>query len=408
MKLMHLSDLHIGRRFAGVSLIDDQRHILTQVISAAEREKPDAVLLAGDIYDKPAPSADAVSLFDEFLTELSACCSHVFVISGNHDSAERIAFGGRLMGKSGVYVSPVYGGSLRREILRDEYGPVEIWMLPFIKPAHVRQFDETVDPDDITGAVRQALKMAGMDGAPDGAEEWSEAAEPGEEVTSAELREAAPAGVVRRVLIAHQYVTGAQRSESEETPIGGLDGVDSAVLEGFDYVALGHLHRRQRAGGEHIRYSGSPIAYSFSEAGDPKCLLMVHLDGRGKTAVREEPLLPLHDIRILSGSFDELMGAAHGETGRERQAYIRAELTDEEYIPDGIQRLRTVYPNILELAYPRITSAAGEGAAEEIAAFHTPIEYVEEFFRTMRGREMSRIQRELALEVIREIWEEES
>lgn len=383
MKLMHLSDLHIGRRFAGVSLIDDQRHILSQALSAAEREKPDAVLLAGDIYDKPVPSAEAVSLLDDFLTRLSALCPRVFVISGNHDSAERIAFGGRLLDRSGVYVSPVYDGKLRRETVEDEFGPVEIWMLPFIKAAHVRSIDETVEADDITGAVRKALEMA------------EDPADPSERT--------------RRVLIAHQYVTGAERSESEETPIGGLDGVESAVFDGFDYVALGHLHRKQRAGSDRIHYSGSPIAYSFAEAGDRKCLLMVEIDGEGNARVREEPLLPLHEMRILQGSFDELMSAAHGEETRQREAYIRAELSDEEYIPDGIQRLRTVYPNILELSYPRIAAAAAAGPEEgEAAAFSSPIEYVEEFFRTMRGREMTGAQRELTREAIRQIWEEEA
>lgn len=392
MKLMHISDLHIGRRLGEMPLTEDQEHILEEILSIAETEQPQAVLIAGDIYDKSAPSAEAVRVFDNFLVGLANTVPAVIAVSGNHDSAERLAFGNRLMSKSGVHFTSVFDGALQMVELEDEAGPVCVWMLPFIKPVHVRRFDESIDRDDYTAAVRSVIESARIDPAK------------------------------RNILVAHQYVTGSQRSESEERSIGGLDNVDSSVFAPFDYVALGHLHRAQTAGGEHIRYSGAPLAYSFGEAGDEKCVLMIELGekpseeepgaasvgSRCRLTVRDLPLHPLRKMRVLRGSFDELMTQSFYEGTDYRDAFVKAVLTDEDFIPDGIRRLRTVYRNILEVTYENIVSSDGQtmdgpGFEEE----KQPAEYLEDFYRIMRGRELSEDQKALADELIRTIWEEE-
>ena len=389
---MHLSDLHIGRRLGELPLIEDQKYILKQILQAAEEEKPDAALIAGDVYDKSMPPAEAVAVFDEFIVSLSKLCPQVFIISGNHDSGMRLAFGNRLMTGSGVHFSSVFDGTLQRTQLEDGFGKVSVWMLPFIKPAHVRQCmeqpadleqPEEAGPelpgrDDYTGALRIVIESAEID--------------PAE----------------RNILVAHQYVTGGIRSESEEKNLGGLDNVDAEVFEPFDYVALGHLHRAQKAGGEHIRYCGAPLRYSFMEAEEEKQILIAELGEKGDLQVRSLPLKPLREMRIPRGSFDELMTRSFYENTDYQEAFVRAELTDGEFIPEGIRRLRTVYRNILEISYGKLqTERAGEVTADPERQL-SPSEYLADFYRAMRGKEMNEDQTAFAEEVIREIWEEEA
>lgn len=357
MKLIHLSDLHLGKRFREKSLIEDQRHILSQILKITEEEKPDGVIIAGDIYDRPVPPVEAVLLLDDFLVRLSEACRNIFIISGNHDSAERLSFGSRLMDKSGVHVASVYEGSMKRVVLEDGSGPVNIWMLPFVRPIHVKAFFEEVDRGDYTGALKKVIEA--------------------EEINREE----------RNLLIAHQFVTGAVRPESEDIPVGGLDSVDGEVFRDFDYVALGHLHRAQAVG--RIRYCGTPLKYSFSEADDEKSVLVVELGnksadtegGESVLSVRTRPLLPLHEVRIRRGSFDELMNEAAHLAEEEKTAFLRAELTDEEYIPDGIQRLRSAYPNVLEVRYPNVEKESEEVFETSASEERSPVEYLEEIGR---------------------------
>ena len=224
MKLIHLSDLHLGKRVNEFSMLEDQRDILKIILDIIDREEPDAVILAGDIYDKPVPPAEAVQLFDDFLYNLARRDLQIFVISGNHDSPERIAFGSRLLDRSGVHLSPVYHGEVEPVVLEDRYGPVCIYMLPFIKPTHVRRYFPDEGIESYTDAVRTAIRKMGVDRSS------------------------------RNVLVTHQFVTGAARSESEETSVGGSDNVDAQVFDDFDYVALGHIHGPQNIDSERIRY----------------------------------------------------------------------------------------------------------------------------------------------------------
>ena len=273
MKLIHLSDLHLGKRLKEYSLLEDQAYILKRILQIIDDEAPDGVMIAGDVYDKSSPSAEAVSLFDDFLSRLAKRRLKVFVISGNHDSPERIAFGGRIMGEQGVYLSPVYDGEIKPITLHDDYGPVHLYLLPFIKPQHVRRFHEDRENMSYTEALQCVIDDM--------------------QVNAAE----------RNVLITHQFVTGAARSESEEISVGGSDNVDASVFAPFDYVALGHIHSPQTCGSPTIRYCGTPLKYSFSEAKDKKSVTVVELRQKGEVEVRAVELLPKRDMVELKGTF---------------------------------------------------------------------------------------------------------
>ncbi len=360
MRLAHISDLHLGKRLHERSFLEeDQPFILRQICEILREEKPDGVLIAGDIYDKSAPAAEAVRLFDDFLSELSADGQRVFVISGNHDSAARVAYGGRIMAKSGVHVSaPVYDGRVKPVTLEDADGPLDIYLLPFVKPVHVSQAFPEEKIQDYTDALRTAV--AHMDLVPGR----------------------------RSVLVAHQFVTGAVRSDSEEVSVGGLDAVDASVFQPFSYVALGHIHRPQDIGSPRIRYSGTPLKYSFSEAGDEKSLTMAELDGQGELTVRTIPLKPYRNLREIKGTYDELMNRENYE-GTATEDYLRIILTDEEDVPDAMGKLKTVYPNALKLDYDnsrtrtRVVIEGGDDGEKK-----TPMELARDFFALQNGHPM--------------------
>ena len=320
MKIIHLSDLHLGKRVHEFSMLDDQRYILKQILEHVAEEHPDAVILAGDIYDKPVPPAEAVQLFDQFLCGLAEQGVEVMIISGNHDSAERIAFGGKLMEYSGVHVSPVYDGDVKPVELEDEYGIAQFFLLPFIKPIHVRRCYAEEEIESYTDAMRTAISH---------------------------MERNADA---RQVLVTHQFVTGAERSDSEEISVGGTDNVDVTVFDGFDYVALGHIHRPQRIMRDTVRYCGTPLKYSFSEAGHEKSLTVVELAEKGNVSIRHIPLTPKHDMREIRGTYMELTDRAYYRD-MDREDYLHITLTDEEDIPDAVRKLQVIYPNLMKLDY---------------------------------------------------------
>lgn len=378
MKLIHLSDLHLGKRVNGFSMIEDQRYILAEILDIVDRERPEAVLIAGDVYDKPVPPAEAVTLLDSFLVELSRRETQVFVISGNHDSPERTAFGGRLMEASGVHMAPVYDGRTAPVTLTDEYGPVNLYLLPFVKPVQVRRLFPDQDIADYTGAMAAAIGAMGVD-------------------TS-----------LRNVLAAHQFVTGAERCQSEEIPVGGLDNVDVSVFQPFDYVALGHLHGPQHVERETVRYCGSPLKYSFSEWRQRKSVTVVELGRKGEVSVREAPLTPLRDMVKLRGSYEEITRRDYYETEGRAGCYVHVTLTDEEDIPDAMAKLRMFYPWLMALDYDnKRTQAAGELAAGEDAVQKSPLELLDDFYEQQNGQPMGEAQRALAQRLIEEIWEGE-
>ncbi len=378
MRLIHLSDLHLGKRVNEFSMLEDQAYILKQILTIIDAEKPHAVLLAGDVYDKAVPPTEAVELFDEFLVGLARRGLEVFVISGNHDSPERISFGARIMDASGIHLAPVYGGKVRPTSLEDEYGPVDVYMLPFLKPAQVRRFFEGAELSTYTEAVDRAIQSMDID------------------------------PKRRNVLVTHQFVTGARRSESEELSVGGADNVDAGVFAAFDYVALGHLHTPQNCGTDRIRYCGTPLKYSFSESRDAKSVTVVELGEKGTLSCRTVPLTPLHDLVELKGTYKDLTLKAFYANTSWQEDYVHITLTDEEDVPDAIGKLRTIYHRLMKLDYDntRTRSQGALQAAEEIEA-KSPLQLFSDFYRAQNNQPMSREQADFVRTLMERVWEGE-
>jgi len=359
LKFFHLSDLHLGRRMYEFSLIDDQKFILEELLCLAAEEHPDAVVIAGDIYDRAVPSAEAVELFDRFLCALAKRRIPVLAISGNHDSPERIAFGADLMTPSGVFLSPVYNGYVEPVLLSDSFGAVNFYLLPFIKPANVRRFYPEEAIESYTDALRCAVEHMNVDPS------------------------------ARNVLVTHQFVTGGIRSDSEDVTVGGTDNVDAAVFDGFDYVALGHLHGAQRIGRETLRYSGTPLKYSFAEKDQIKSITVVKLGAKGNVSVSSLPLTPRRDMREVRGTYDELTLRGN-YAGTNTDDYIHAVLTDENDIPNAFSRLQSIYPQLMKLDYDnRRTRTSVVISAEERRRTMTDTELFAEFFEKLNGQKMS-------------------
>lgn len=371
MKLMHLSDLHLGKRLNEFSLLEDQSFILQQLVELVRSEQPDCVLLAGDIYDKPVPPAEAVTLFDDFLNKLAQLTT-VCVTSGNHDSAERLAFGAQLMREGGVHFCGLYTGEPQCVTLQDAYGSVHIYLLPFLKPAHVRHCLPPEEAEQVT-TYHEALRCA---------------------VERLHINAAE-----RNVLVAHQFVTGAQTAGSEAVNVGGVDNIGAEVFSAFDYTALGHIHKAQNVGSERVRYSGTPLKYSFAEWQQEKSVTLVELGEKGSVSVTTLPLAPLRDLRKLRGSYEELMSKDfYDELPKDSDGLLRdfyhLTLTDEEDVPDAVQKLRSVYKNLLQLEYDNKrtrTDNAIEGA--KCVVEKSPLELMEEFYQLQNNQALSEKQR---------------
>lgn len=376
MKFLHLADLHLGKRVNGFSMLEDQAHILRQILAILDDEQPDGVLIAGDVYDKSVPSVEAVELLDGFLTELRTRGVPVLLISGNHDSPERLAFGGRVMDSCGIHISPVYDGALAPVTLHDEFGPVHVWLLPFVKPAHMRRWFPDADIESYTDAVAEAVAHMDIDTA------------------------------ARNVLVTHQFVTGGARSGSEELSVGGTDNVDSSVFAPFDYVALGHLHGAQHIGRETIRYAGSPLKYSFSEARQHKSVTVVTLGEKGDVQVRTVALTPLRELREIRGSYDELTARSFYEHTTYRSDYLHLILTDEQDVFDAMSRLRTIYPYLMTLDYDNArTRAAGGMSVPAETERRTPLELFEALYQRQNHQPMSEVQRAYIAQLMEQIME---
>lgn len=388
MRLLHVSDLHIGKRLNSVSLLDDQRHILRQILRIAEQRQVEALLIAGDIYDKASPSAEAVTVFDAFLTDAVAAGLRVLAIPGNHDSAERIAYAQGLLESQGVCFPPVYAGEVERVVLEDEWGDVAFWLLPFLKPGDVRRYFPDVEiGDDYSAALRAVLGACEVD------------------------------ANARNVALSHQLVTAYGVSPDradDEIKLGGIDNVDASVYDAFDYVALGHVHRPQRVGRDTVRYSGSPLKYSFSEARYNKSVVLVDLgekapgDAVGACVSTELiPLEPLHDVREVRGALGTLL-AVSADTGCEGadrnplQDYVHITLTDEHPQLDALAKLREVYPNVMSLDYDNLnvlvnrTQTASASDPDKLDM----LELFSMFYEVQVGNELDEVQKTFARKVI--------
>lgn len=367
MRLIHLADLHLGKRLFEFSLLDDQRCILDAIDKIADARSADTIVISGDVFDKRIPSAEAVTLFDDYLTRQVRAGRRVAVIAGNHDSAERLAFGSRVMNASGVHVAGPFDGTICPFRLTDEFGEVVFWPVPFLHPSLVRPFFPDVTINTWTDAVRTVLDHLAVD------------------------------ETVRNVALSHQFLTGSVTAGSEEVTIGGMENVDAALYERFDYTALGHLHRAQSIGRETIRYAGTPLGYSLCET-EEKSVTIVRLEQKGDVRVETEPLKPLRSIRRWRGSWDSWQ-AEQPET----DDWLGVTLTDSVEIPDAFVQIRRRCPNLLRLDYDNDrTRREGDISAFDPIAFRTPAERVAEFFEAANGRPLSEFQRKLVEELLQE------
>lgn len=378
---MHLADLHLGKRVNGFSMMEDQEYILNRILEIMEEEQPDGLLIAGDVYDKTIPPAEAVRRMDDFLTAVAAKHVPAFLISGNHDSAERVAFGHQLMQGSGIWISPVYDGTIRHHTLEDRWGEVNIYLIPFLRPSVVRSFFPDDEIEDYTDALRTIIEDLQVD-------------------TSR-----------RNVVLAHQFVTAAgalpETCDSEQLSVGGLDRVDGSVFSPFDYTALGHLHGPQRVGSETIRYAGSPLKYSFSELHQKKSVTVAELRAKGETKIRQIPLQPRREMTELRGTFEEILAEAR-KKGVPQTDYYHMILTDETDVVDALSRLREYYPNIMLLDYDnRRTRSQKEVEQLDRVEERTPGELFAALYEQQNGQEMDSDRKEYLDGLIREIWEEQ-
>ena len=369
MRFLHISDLHIGKRVNEFSMLEDQRHVLEQILDYGKTRQPDCVLIAGDLYDRPIPPAEAVALADWFFTALAGMKIPVCVISGNHDSPERLAFGGKIMEKQGIYIASRPAPVMKRVELSDSFGPVHIYLLPFVRREEIKSFY----PEETINSCQDGVKCV---------------------LSHTRMEEK-----IRRVLVAHQFVAGHHAMpavcDSETRSIGGTEEVDPSLFDGFSYVALGHLHGPQKVGKASVRYAGSPLKYSFSEERHQKSAVLAELLGNGETRIQLLPLTPLHDMRTIRGPLEGLLDKEVAALGDCRD-YIRAQVTDEAEKIDVLSRLRAVYPNLMELSlesrkYRQIQKEWGDRAP----AKKGPGELFNDFFEMQNGRNMDQEEQEL-------------
>jgi len=377
LKIIHLADLHIGKRVNEFSMIDDQKYILNQILEIIDKEKPDALIIAGDVYDKQVPSIEAVELLDSFISDISKRKTTTFIISGNHDSAERLAFGSSLMAMGKIYISPVYNGKISKYTLKDDFGSANFYLLPFVKPNHVKRFFPDEKIESYTDAIKVVVDNLKLD--------------------TSEIN----------ILIAHQFVTGASRTESEEISVGGLDNVDASVFEDFDYVALGHIHRPQKIGIERIRYCGTPLKYSFSEVNDTKSVSIIEINSKEDFNLRMISLIPKRDMRKIRGTYEELT-TKNSYENTNTDDYIHVTLTDEFNVADAIQKLRVIYKNIMKLEYDNMRTRESRkiNLDDMVIENKNPLEIFSEFYKLQNNKEMDDEQKEIIKKIMEEVWEE--
>ena len=378
MKFIHLSDLHIGKRFSELSLIDDQEYILNKIIKIVDEITPQAVVIAGDVYDKSVPSAEAVVLFDSFLERLSTRNLSVFIISGNHDSAERLSFGNKILSKNNIFISPVYNGEVSKVTLKDDFGDACFYLLPFVKPSNVRPFfDEKIE--SYNDAVRVIVDNLSVD------------------------------TTKRNVLVTHQFVTGATTCDSEEISVGGTDNIDYHIFDKFDYVALGHIHSPQSVGRATVRYCGTPLKYSFSEVNNKNSVTVVEMNE--KDVIKQDfiPLKPKHEMIEIKGSYNEVTGKAFYENLNNETDYFRITLTDEQDVLDALGKLRSIYHNILRLDYDNKRTRENKTVlADENAREKTPYELFSEFYEKQNNEKLNETQEKYINQLITKEMEEQN
>lgn len=378
MKLLHISDLHIGKKFRETDFTQDQIHILNEIIEITDTEKPDGIIIAGDVYDRSVPPAGAVNIFDDFLTRLEMRNIHVFIISGNHDSPERLNYGKEILGKNRIYIAGTFKGELEKIVLEDEYGPLNMYLLPFIKPSVVSNYHRESNIESYETAAKLVIDAANID------------------ISQ------------RNILTAHQFVTNAgvepEKSDSEVLSIGGLDNIDVSVFDSFDYVALGHIHRPQKIGRDEVRYCGTPLKYSFSECNHKKSITCMEIKEKDNITITQIPLHPVRDMRVIKDKLENLLHDSK-HIGKNCEDYIHAIITDEEDIYDPIGKLRTVYPNILLLEVENTKTSMNENSKSSASDVEnkSPMDLFVEFYMNQNNVDLTDRQKSIMYEIFEEL-----
>lgn len=376
LRVAHISDLHLGKSLHSFSLIDDQEYILLEIVKLICKKNVDAIVIAGDVYDKGLPSVEAIRLLRKFINELVKNKIKVFIISGNHDSAERLTFGAEFMTEKDIYFSKVFDGNIEPICIDDEFGKINFYLLPFIKPLMVKQFFPEEEINSYEDAVSLVIKRMNIN-----SEE-------------------------RNILVGHQNIMNTEHCDSEETIIGGVDAIPARIFSDFDYVALGHIHKAQKIE-DNVFFSGTPLKYSISELNHDKVLPIIDFKQKGKMEIEYIQLLPKRDIRQIRGSFDEILKMADKDENS-KEDYIDIILTDENEVIDAIYTLRSVYPNILQINYDNFVTR-NQAKIEELEKIrmNNPVEMFEEFYLNRSGSELSDVQKKFVTELIESIWSEE-
>ncbi len=377
MILAHISDLHLGKSLHNFSLIEDQDYILEQIAGILVEKKVDVLIIAGDVYDKNVAPEAGIRVLRKFLGRLVEAKIKVMIISGNHDSAERLTFGGEFMTEKGIYFSRVYDGIIEPITFTDSFGPVNFYLLPFIKPSTVQHYFEDEEIDSWDAAVRCAVKHMSIN-------------------TSE-----------RNIIVAHQNIMSAERCESEEIYIGGQDAVSDEIFKDFDYTALGHIHRQQKIGKYNVMFSGTPLKYSTSEFDHKKVMPLISLGEKGRVDIDLIDLVPKRDLRKITGRLDDIMSMAAKDPNN-HEDFIDITLTDENEVMDAISTLRSVYPNVLKISYENMATRAAE-EIEKLGKLdkQNPQEIFGAFFKSRRGREMTAEEKEYMNSLIEKIWRED-
>lgn len=379
MKILHLADMHLGKIIQEQTLIEDQKYMLEKIIGIIKKEKIELVLISGDVYDKAIPSTEAVNLLDEFLNLLvKELKIKVCMIAGNHDSKDRLGFGNKIFENEGLYISSKYEGKIKKVELEDEYGKLNIYMLPFIKPVEVRQYfeEEIKTYEDAMNAVIE-----------------------NEEINENE----------RNIILVHQFVTAGtilpERTESEVLSLGGTDNVDVSNFDKFDYVAIGHVHRPQRIGRDTARYAGTMLKYSFSEINHNKTVPVIDFNKKGNLTFKLEELKPLRDMREIKGPIEQLIAPENYE-GTNRNDYIRAIITNEKPVYDAIGQIKKIYPNTLKLelrnSKTNINLEYDEVNLEKIKT-KSEIELFDDFYKMQNNENLNEEQAKIMQSIIKEV-----
>lgn len=372
MKLLHTADWHLGKTLKGQNLIDDQKFILNEIFKVIDDEKPDAILIAGDIYDRNIPPVDAVELFNETLNRFAEKNLPTLIISGNHDSAKRLNFGSKIFQRQNIFIAAKIDDNPKNLVLEDDFGEIHFSMIPYFEPAYIKDefFDENSERLTFNAANRIYVDF---------------------------LRQKIPAGK-RSVAIAHIFLTGGIESESERKFVGGAENVNAEIFSGYNYVALGHLHRSQKILTNNIQYSGSPLKYSFDEYNHKKSVTIVEIDGFGDVKTKKIELKPLHDVKIVKGTFDEVKNHARTED------FICVKLT--ERVINVQDKLAWIFPNLLSVEF-HLPQNFSDEADKTFSEGNSPLEYFSDFYKAQTGEELKKDYREAMKDFFLEISKEE-